>query len=338
MSELHVHILDEPERLDEFLSLLDPSVRVTTGAECGGSTSCEILVAGVPPRELVAGQSELRALVIPWSGVPDRTRALMREFPHVSVHNLHHNALQVAEVAVALLLAAAKWIVPMDASLRRADWSPRYEGSPVVLLSGKSALVLGSGAIGGHVARLFEGLGMEVTTVRRGSSGDASNPGGPSVGAPSARYIRSRPVAELPSLLPEADVLVVCLPLTDETRGLIGGSELALMPERAILVNVGRGPVVDESALYRALRDGTLHAAGLDVWYNYPSDEPGRASTSPSEYPFCELDNVVMSPHRAGAPNTSETESLRVRALAELLNAAARREPIPNRVDLDLGY
>ena len=113
---------------------------------------------------------------------------------------------------------------------------------------------------------------------------------------------------------------------------------MALMPERAILVNVGRGPVVNEPALYHALRDGTLHAAGLDVWYNYPNDEPGRTSTNPSEYPFCELDNVVMSPHRAGAPNTSETESLRVRALAELLNAAARREPIPNRVDLDLGY
>ena len=179
---------------------------------------------------------------------------------------------------------------------------------------------------------------MEVTVVRRGSSGDISDPGGPPVGAPSAARVRARPVAELPSLLPGADVLVICLPLTDETRGLIGGSELALMPERAILVNVGRGPIVDESALYHALRDGTLHAAGLDVWYNYPSDEPGRTSTSPSEYPFHELDNVVMSPHRAGAPHTPETESLRMRVLAELLNAAARGEPIPNRVDLDLGY
>ena len=126
--------------------------------------------------------------------------------------------------------------------------------------------------------------------------------------------------------------------LMDETRGLIGETELALMSDSAILVNVGRGPVVDESALYLALRDGTLHAAGLDVWYNYPTDEPGRSATRPSEYPFHELDNVVMSPHRAGAPHTPETESLRMRALADLLNAAARGEPIPNRVDLVLGY
>ena len=338
MPELHVHILDELERPDELLSLLDESVRASTGAEYPEASSCEILVAGIPPRHLVEGNLKLRAVIIPWSGVPKRTRELMGEFPHVSVHNLHHNALQVAEIAVALLLAAAKRIVPMDASLRRDDWSARYEESQVVLLDGKSVLVLGYGAIGRHVARLCEGLGMDVTAVRRGSSGGASGRSRPPAGAVSARRGRICSVAELPSLLPEADVVVVCLPLTDETRGLIGESELALMSESAILVNVGRGPIVDESALFHALRDGTLHAAGLDVWYNYPTDEPGRSATRPSEYAFHELDNVVMSPHRAGAPHTPETESLRMRALAQLLNAAARREPIPNRVDLGLGY
>ncbi|MFH1690290.1 MAG: hydroxyacid dehydrogenase, partial [Candidatus Eisenbacteria bacterium] len=115
MPELRVHIVEKPERLDELLSLVEPSVRVTTGDEQPGASSCEILVAGVPAREMVAENADLRAVIIPWSGVPDRTRSLMREFPRASVHNLHHNALQVAEVAVALLLAAAKRIVPMDA-------------------------------------------------------------------------------------------------------------------------------------------------------------------------------------------------------------------------------
>jgi phosphoglycerate dehydrogenase-like enzyme len=147
-----------------------------------------------------------------------------------------------------------------------------------------------------------------------------------------------RSVDELPELLPAADVLFVTLPLTDETRGIIGATELSLTPDQCILVNVGRGPVVEETALYEALRDGTLHAAGLDVWYTYPTDEPSRSATSPSEHPFRELANVVMSPHRAGAPNTPETEQRRMRALAELLNAAARGEEMPNRVDLELGY
>ena len=320
MPELRVHIANEPDRMDELLSLVDSSVLVTAGEDHPDAGSCNILVAGIPERELVEGNTNLVAVVIPWSGVPNRTRDLMREFPDVAVHNLHHNALQVAEVAVALLLSAAKRIVPMDAALRRDDWSPRYKESPVVLLSGKRALVLGGGAIGVHLMRMCDGLGMTATAVRRSASDGA------------------RPVSDLPELLPEADVLFVCLPLTDETRGIIGSSELALMPERVILVNVGRGPVVDESALYTALHDGTLHAAGLDVWYNYPTDEPGRTSTSPSEYPFRALENVVMSPHRGGAPHTEETESLRMHALAELLNAAARGEPIPNRVDLELGY
>jgi phosphoglycerate dehydrogenase-like enzyme len=103
-----------------------------------------------------------------------------------------------------------------------------------------------------------------------------------------------------------------------------------------VLVNVARGPIVDEAALYHALCEGSLFAAALDVWYNYPTDEAARSCTPPSTYPFHELDNVVMSPHRAGG--STETELLRIKHLAELLNAAACGEPMPNRVDLQLGY
>ena len=109
-----------------------------------------------------------------------------------------------------------------------------------------------------------------------------------------------------------------------------------MLPPGAELVNVGRGPIVDEAALYNALRNGTLHAAGLDVWYNYPADEAGRSHTLPSAYPFHELENVVMSPHRAG--HSSETETLRMGHLMVLLNAAARGEPMPNRLDVRVGY
>ncbi len=83
--------------------------------------------------------------------------------------------------------------------------------------------------------------------------------------------------------------------------GLLGAAELALLPDGAVLVNIGRGPIVDERALYEGLRDGRPHAAGLDVWYSYPPDEAARANWPPSAYPFHELDNVVLSPHRGGA-------------------------------------
>ncbi|MGC9333373.1 MAG: NAD(P)-dependent oxidoreductase, partial [Anaerolineae bacterium] len=191
----------------------------------------------------------------------------------------------------------------------------------------KTALILGYGAIGQYLGQLCRGLGMDVLGIqRRPPAGDAVYRDG----------VRLFAAEALHRLLPQADALLVCLPHTPETTGLVGARELALLPPQAILVNVGRGPIVDEQALYEALRHGRLYAAGLDVWYQYPETEAARPHTPPASYPFHELPNVVMSPHRAGG--STETEHLRMVHLARLLNAAARGEPMPNRVDLDAGY
>ena len=107
-------------------------------------------------------------------------------------------------------------------------------------------------------------------------------------------------------------------------------------PKDSIIVNVGRAALIDEEALYNALKERTIFAAGLDVWYNYPSNVKARQSTPASRFPYHELTNVVMSPHRAG--HTSDKEILRMEHLAELLLAAARGEPLPNRVNLEAGY
>jgi phosphoglycerate dehydrogenase-like enzyme len=324
---LSVHLLQLPytqETVAELRARLHPEVTLTTGLELPRPARFRILVAGRPQREHLVASPHLEALIVPWAGIPDPTRELMRDFPHIALHNLHHNALPVAEQAIALLLAACKFIVPMDRALRAHDWTPRYEPNPSLLLEGRTALVLGYGAIGRKVARLCQGLGMEVVAVRRTAA--ATVPGGPRVAG----------IAELHDLLPRAGAVLICLPLTPETEGLVGAAELALLPRDAVLVNVGRGPVVDEAALFQALRDRRLYAAGIDVWYNYPPDEGSRFHTPASRFPFHELDNVVMSPHRAGS--STETERLRVTHLAEMLNTAARGEPLPNRVDLQAGY
>jgi len=140
----------------------------------------------------------------------------------------------------------------------------------------------------------------------------------------------------LPSLLPQADVLIISLPGTSETNGLLKDAELALLPKGAVLVNVGRGPIVEAGALYNALREGHLRGAGLDVWYNYPPDPESRSQTPPADYNFHELENVVMSPHRGGG--SEDSEQLRMVHLARLLNSIDRGDPIPNRVDLKAGY
>ncbi|MDT8304321.1 MAG: NAD(P)-dependent oxidoreductase, partial [Anaerolineae bacterium] len=293
---------------------LDPGVNLLLGPEQPEPAAYQVLVAGRPTREQLAASADLHTLIIPWAGIPAETRELMRGFPQIRVHNLHHNAAPVAELTLALLLAAAKFIVPLDRALRQHDWRPRYQPNPSVLLDGKTALILGYGAIGRRVARACRALGMEVLATRRSIPGATVDEIG----------VVIYPGDRLDELLPRAHVLIITLPLTEETEGLIDGAALGRLPPGAVLVNVGRGSIVDQEALFVALQSGHLAGAGLDVWYNYPEDEAARANTPPAGFPFHTLDNVVLSPHRGGA--VRETGALRMAYLARLLNALGRGE------------
>jgi phosphoglycerate dehydrogenase-like enzyme len=323
---MKVHIQHPPiENALSFLQEnLDPRIELTLGREIPDPADYHVLVAGRPTREFVAASPKLEVLIIPWAGLPTITRDLMLEFPRIAVHNLHHNAAPTAETALALLFAAAKFVLPYDQALRKHDWTMRYEPNPSMLLNGKTALVLGYGAIGQYIGKVLQAMEMRILGVRRHPTKETDD------------------VAEifgldaLPQLLPQADIVMISLPLTPETENLIGERELALLPRGTVLVNVGRGPIVDAAALYNALKEGHLKGAGIDVWYNYPPDPAARTHTPPADYAFHELENVVMSPHRGGGSEDSNT--LRMRHLAELLNAAARGEGLPNRVDLESGY
>ena len=325
---LRVHIEDPPENdvLERLRRLLISDVELTLGPRLPHPARYQVLVDGRPSAERLEASSELTTLIIPWAGLPQKTRELMLAHPHIAVHNLHYNARATAEMAVTLMLSAAKFVVPIDRALRRGDWSVRYGGDRSIELSGKRALILGYGAIGRRVAAACCGLGMEVAAIRRNPV-TSSHPG---------ESAEVHPPSSLPAQLRIADVLIVTLPLTPETEGLIGAEQLALLGERAILVNVGRGPIVDEEALFRALQSGRLYAAGLDVWYRYPRDETARKNTPPSKFPFWDLENVVLSPHRAG--DNSETESHRMACLAALLNGKARGDELPDSIDVRAGY
>ncbi len=325
----NVHYLSELDpRIAEYLcGQLDPAVRLTSGEENAKSGDIDILVAGYPDREILAANDNLRMLIVPWTGIPPETRDLLADFPGVALHNLHHNAPPVAEMAAALLLAAAKSVIPLDQALRNGDWRPRYQKPALSMtLNGKTALILGYGEIGRRVARICRSMGMKVIATRRGAVPGESDQFAEEI----------HPPQKLHDLLPHAHALIIALPLTPETECLIGERELALISPESILVNIGRAPIVNEEALFKALKNRALGAAGLDVWYNYPTDEESRLSTYPAEYPFWELENVVMSPHRAGL--TREIEELRMDHLATLLNAAAKNEHAPNLVDIKLGY
>jgi len=323
--KLRVHMVEPSNEniAGPLQSLLRADIALTSGVTSPSPADYHILIAGVPERELLTASPDLHTAIIPWAGLSTRTRELFLEFPHLAVHNLHHNAAPVAESAIALMLAAAKRTVHIDRQFRKHDWSPRYKPGGSILLDGKTALIVGYGAIGREIGRRCRGLNMEVIALKR------------NVTAPADDVAEIHAPAELPQLLPRSAVLFISIPLTPETCGLIGKKELAVLPNGAIVVNVARGPIVDEAALFRELQSGRLRA-GLDVWYQYPKEEKARTNTQPSAYPFHELDNVVMTPHMS--EESDDTEELRIAALAKMLNAAVSGQPLPNKVDPDRGY
>ena len=323
--KLSVHVLQSFDSawIDDLRKYLADNIELTAGADLPSPAEYHILVTGRPEKVHLTASDNLHSLIIPWAGLPQRTRDLLLNFPNLSVHNLHHNAVPAAELAVTLMMSAVKKILPQDSALRAGDWRPRYQNENLPLLSGKTALIIGYGSIGRKIARICRGLGMTVVATRR------------SIRSVKKHVATVYPGTALHELLPKADVVFVSVPLTDETDGLIGAAELALLQDNATVINVARGKIIDEDAFYEELKSRRIRA-GLDVWYQYPESEETRDETYPSRHPFHELDNVVMTPHIGG--NSTASESLRIKSLAELLNAAASGREMPNRVDPYRGY
>lgn len=281
-----------------------PNIGVTSGKDVPEETT--ILAAGqLPDGSLdLAG---LRAVIVPFAGIPPKTLECVRERPHLKLYNLHHNDMATSELAIGLLLACCRQITVSDRLMRQGIWRGRTETSSSYLLAGKRALIYGYGAIGKQIGKVLEALGMEIVGVGRSQE-------------------------DWRRELPRCEVLMVAAPLTDETRGAIGTAEIMALREPRLIVNIARGPIIDETALYEACKSGAVAGAGIDVWYRYPD---GDAPVQPSEYPFNKLDNVVMSPHTGGAGDTSE--DLRIAALIDLLHGIIEG-PEPKGVNLNLGY
>jgi glyoxylate reductase len=202
-----------------------------------------------------------------------------------------------AELTIALMLALLRRVVEGDRLVRRRD---EWALAPTFMLgeglAGKTLGIVGLGRIGREVARLAEAFGVRVVYTRG-----------------------SGPYEELPleRLLAEADVVSLHVPLTPETRHLIGAPELALMRPRAVLVNVSRGPVVDEAALVDALVEGRLAGAALDVYEHEPEVSAGLLG----------LENVVLSPHLGSSTHVAR-EAMGM-LCADALEAVLLRDELP---------
>ena len=284
-----------------------------------GGPDTEVVVAGRVSPELAASFPKLKHVVIPFAGVPPVTLETIRNLPDVTLHNIHHNAAAAAEMAVSLILTTVKFLIPADSALREGDWRPRYIPMGKLIVDSR-VTILGWGNIGKRIDTICTAMGASVTRVGRTAKENC------------------RGVDDLQSILPKTDILIICVPMTDETKDMIGQKELSLLPRGASLVNIARGSVVQEEALFRSLESGHLGGAGLDVWYQYPQSEEERERTPPSKFDFSSLPNVVMSPHRGGAFGVEELEIKRMEHIASLLRALAEGDDSLSRINPDLGY
>ena len=235
------------------------------------------------------------------------------------------NPVPLAEGAVALVLALAKQIVRRHNLFPQGDSASRRG----VELRGKKAGIIGLGHIGVEVARLLKAFEMKVLAIKRHPSDDALKTqfnldflGGPD---------------DLDYLLRESDFIIFTVPLTPETRGMIGERELRLMKSTAYIVNISRGAIIQEEPLYRALKEGWIAGAALDVWWPpHWWDSTWNPRGVIPRCPIWELPNVIATPHNIGSTDTPSNTSLQI--VAENICRTAEGRPPINQVDKKLQY
>ncbi|MFC4275607.1 NAD(P)-dependent oxidoreductase [Achromobacter aloeverae] len=202
-----------------------------------------------------------------------------------NVCNVHGHEIPIAEYVVHAVLEhfLEPWRLP--ATLDEKNWPAVYADRPYHREAhGNNVAILGYGHIGAEIARRVQALGMGVIAVTRGGQVKSS------VAPDDVATTR-----ELETVLTRCAALVLCCPLTDETRGRVGDAALRALGPRGLLVNVARAEVVDEAALHDNLSAGRLGRAVLDVWYRYPG--AGETSVTPARLPLHALPNVRGTPH-----------------------------------------
>jgi len=310
---------------EEFIALLGPAARWVpalgenpavdrAAAEARLASSlreAEVIYAIRVLPDLKARSPRLRWVHLVPHGI-DHIRGDILEGEVIITTGQGSHDIAVAEHVMALILMLAKRAPLLFEQQRHHRWERIY----TMELAGRTLGLVGLGSIGRRVAGYAHAFGMRVIATKRTPSQDL--PYG---------VEELVPVERLEYLLGQSDFVVLALPLTPSTRNFIGERELKAMKPTAYLINIARGGVVDEAALLRALREGWIAGAGLDVFQTEPL---------PPESPFWDMDNVILTPHIGGLSHRFVEHANRL--FCENLRRYIRGEPLLNILDLSRGY
>mgnify|MGYP006273104475 CR=1 FL=1 len=281
-----------------------------------------IIMGTMISEKLLHNAKELEAVAVPFAGINHLPLDLLQE-KGVALTNAHANARYVAERVLALTMGALGKLVPFHEDLREERWHGFAVGESVLdswdSLVGDRVAVLGAGAIGSWTAKLFKLFDCSVIGYRRTAA--------------AAEYPYDEMTTDLVEAVRGAQVVVCALPLTKETTGTIDAELFAAM-QGALFVNVGRGAVAEQKALYEALSSNTLRGAAIDTWYNYPNE--GETHGAPANYPIHKLDNVLLSPHLGGY--TPKAVAASIAEIFGKVDRYLRDGAFPEAVDLNRRY
>jgi phosphoglycerate dehydrogenase-like enzyme len=252
-----------------------------------GIGAMDVIIGGKPGSEDIEAAERLKLVIVPFAGINHLPLGLIAQ-RGIRVANSHGNAPFVAERALAMILAWYGKLIEYHNDLKSGQWHGFWVGKGLDdtwrSIRGTRCAILGTGEIARSLAEQLAPFEVDVVGCRRKHVRD-SIPG------------FSRIFYDIDEAIDGADTVVITLPGTDETASLFNAERLSRM-KNTLLVNVGRGSIIEEKALHEALESGSLAGAAIDCWYTYP--EEGSTSGPPSSYPLYLSDRVILSPHVAG--------------------------------------
>ena len=339
MQDLRVCFISEiPENVKEFLieglkNLANVKIKFPEDTSRDNLfklvKNAQVLIGWRPTLELLNQAEKMSVFINPGAGI----HHLLKDFRELNkkrkviLINGHGNSYFVAQHTVALLLSMMNMIIPHHEWMRQGKWRTGDEDAASVPLRFKTVGLLGYGAINKKVHKMLSGFKVDFSVLRRDwSKTENSIP----------TKIKKYNFEQLHEFLHDIDLLIIAVPVTKLTNNMIGREELKILGPKGILVNVSRGEIVNQEALYNALKNNTILGASIDVWYEYHPESDDQGRRFPYKFPFHQLKNIVLSPHRGYSPFS---DLLRWNEVIENIKRLSQmRSDLLNVVDLEEGY
>lgn len=281
------------------------------------------IVGWRPQVKWLEDADNLKLFINPGAGVQHlmKEHKAVLQIKGISLLNNHGHAHLNAQHAMALLLSACNQTITHHNFMVNGQWRTGDKQAASISLAQRKVGFLGYGHMNKLLHEMIKPYGSNFAALRRSNTEDLED-------------LKFYNPSQLEQFLKWTDVLIVAVPHTNTTNNLLGEKELKLLGKEAVLVNMSRGAVLNEEALYNALKNKLIGRAAIDVWYNYKPEEV-KGKKYPFNFDFNKLDNVVLSPHRGGSP---DTDLIRWNDVIDNLKNFANNQPYFNVVNLSQGY